>query len=83
VLQGQYKTAWKHEFFPEPVNLAMIAAKQDHSCKENIHHTVEIFLQNSLHKEKPTGIASGSTWCLAVTTASRRCWSQKPIDHLH
>ncbi len=56
VLLGRYKTAWKqilHEFYPEPVDAAMVPAEQDRSRKENFRHAIELFIKKVLHEEKP------------------------------
>ena len=56
MLLGQYKTAWKqilHEFYPEPVDAAMVSVEQDRSHEENFRHAIELFLKKVLHEEKP------------------------------
>ena len=56
VFLGQYKTAWKqilHEFYPEPVDAAMVSVEQDRSHEENFRHAIELFLKKVLHEEKP------------------------------
>ncbi len=84
-LLGQYKTAWKqilHEFYPEPVDSAMVPAKQDRSRKESFRHTMELFIKKVLHEEKPRDrqyiyLAPGGDYNVQKPLVTR------PIDHLH
>jgi hypothetical protein len=85
VLIGQYKTAWKqilHEFFPEPVDAAIVPGKQDNSHKENFRHAIELFIKKVLHEEKPRDhqhiyLAPGGDYNVQKPLVT------KPIDHLH
>jgi hypothetical protein len=85
VLLGQYKTAWKqilHEFYPEPVDAAMVPAKQDRSCEENFCHVIELFIKKVLHEEKPRDhqyiyLAPGGDYNVQKPLVTG------PIDHLH
>jgi hypothetical protein len=50
VLLGQYKTAWKqilHEFYPEPVDVAIVPAKEDRLCEENYAMELSFYQKSS------------------------------------
>ena len=84
-LLGQYKTAWKqilHEFFPEPVDAAVVPEEQDRSREENFRRAVELFIRKVLHEEKPRDrqyiyLAPGGDYNVQKPLVT------KPIDHLH
>jgi hypothetical protein len=85
VLLGQYKTAWKqilHEFYPEPVDAAMVPAEQDRSREVNFCHAIELFIKKVLHEEKPRDrqyiyLAPGGDYIVQKPLVTRH------IDHLH
>jgi hypothetical protein len=85
VFLGQYKTAWKqilHEFYPEPVDAAMVPAEQDHSRKDNFRHAIKLFIKKVLHEEKPRDhryiyLAPGGDYNVQKPLVT------KPINHLH
>ena len=84
-LLGQYKTAWKqilHEFFPEPVDAAVVPEEQDRSREENFRRAVKLFIRKVLHEEKPRDrqyiyLAPGGDYNVQKLLVTR------PIDHLH
>ena len=85
MLLGQYKTARKqilHEFYPAPVDAAMVPTKQDRLRKENFHHAIELFIKKVLREEKPRDhqyiyLAPGGDYNIQKPLVT------KPIDHLH
>jgi hypothetical protein len=58
VLQGQHRMARKqvlHEYFPEPVDATVpVSVAQDHNLEGNFHQALQLFIQQTLNKQKPS-----------------------------
>ena len=85
VLLGRFLTDWKqvlHEYFPEPVDPAMVLPEHDRSTAANFEWAIDLFLVETLNKSMPQDrqyiyLAPGGDHVF------HKELMMTPMDHLH